>query len=96
MMPNVSCSLLANEVHAIATDGQRSPGEWARIASAKMIQVADTAPPAIRDQARAFKGSLTRVMENYIRMAIDEDRAFLATELEREGHRDLARFIRNR
>jgi hypothetical protein len=92
----VSAAFQIDGVKAIATNGQRSPAEWAQIASAKMIQVADTAPPAIRDQARAFEASLVRVMENYIRMAIDEDRAFLATKLEREGHGDLAPFIRNR
>jgi hypothetical protein len=92
----VSAAFQFDNVKAIATNGQRSPQEWAQIAAGKMIQVADTAPPAIRDQARAFKASLTRVMENYIRMAIDEDRAFLATQLEREGHADLAPFVRSR
>jgi hypothetical protein len=96
MMSSVAGSILAGEIKTIATDGQRAPEQWARIAAAKMIQVADTAPPAIRDQARAFKDSLTRVMANYIRMAIEEDRAFLATQLEREGHAGLAPFVRNR
>jgi hypothetical protein len=95
-MIGVSTVMTAGDIKAIATNDQRTPSEWAQIASAKMIQVADTAPPAIRDQAHAFKASLTRVMENYIRMAIEEDRAFLATKLEREGHADLAPFVRSR
>jgi hypothetical protein len=92
----VSAAFQFDNVKAIATNGQRSPQEWAQIAAGKMIQVADTAPPAIRDQARAFKASLTRVMENYIRMAIEEDRALLASRLEGEGHGGVAQYVRNR
>jgi hypothetical protein len=96
MMPGVSGSLWVDEIHAVATDGQRSPEQWAAIAAGKMIRVADRAPPAIRDQAHAFRAALTRVIANYIRMAIEEDRVLLAGRLEREGHGEIAHYVRNR
>ncbi|HVY52804.1 MAG TPA: hypothetical protein VHA07_14745 [Devosia sp.] len=96
MVASVVSSILAGTIGAVATEGQRRPGQWAEIAAEKTIQVADSAPPAIRDQARAFKAALTRLFANYIRMAIAEDRAFLAMALEREGHGEIAQFVRNR
>jgi hypothetical protein len=95
MIPGTAGSIFAGSIGSVVTDGQRGPELWAEIATGKMIQVADGAPPAIRDQAHAFRAALRRVIANYIRMAIDEDRAFLAAKLEREGHADLAQFVRN-
>lgn len=96
MIPSAAGSVIGGEIRAVVTEGQRTPEQWAEIAAAKMIQVADGAPPVIRDQARAFKVALMRVMANYIRMAVEDDRAFLAANFERGGHADLARIIRNR
>jgi hypothetical protein len=82
-MIGVSAAFQTDGVTAIATDGQRSPGDWAQIAAGKIVSVADTAPQPIRDQAHAFKSRVQRVIENYIEMALQEERAVMAAKLAR-------------
>jgi hypothetical protein len=83
-------------VRVFATPGQRSPAGWAEIAVKKVIEVADTAPQPIRDQAHAFRAAIERVFANYIRMALDEERAYIARELEGTGRGDLAMWVKQR
>jgi hypothetical protein len=84
------------DVKIYATPGQRSPAGWAEIAVRKVIEVADTAPPPIRDQAHAFRARIERVFSDYIRMALNEERTLLAQELETTGHGHLAAWVRQR
>lgn len=52
-----------------------TPEEFASLATNKIISVSLNSPPAIRDQAIAFRDRVQSVIENYIRMAIESDRA---------------------
>ncbi len=44
----------------------------------KLISVADTAPPEIAIQARAFRERMLAVVAHHVRMAVTEDRATMA------------------
>ena len=69
------------------------PEEWADRLLAKIIHVADTAPPAIRDQAIAFRESIRPAIIQYMKEAIRSDRTTLINRLNNAGHPDLAKII---
>ena len=71
-----------------------TPEEVAARCADKLISVSDQAPPAIRDQARAFKTQIERVVALYMREAIASDRTTVYNALKDAGHPDLAELIR--
>lgn len=76
MINGVNGNGQAGLVNVAVSQGQRSPQEWAQLCVRKFIQVADTAPQPIRDQAHAFRENIERIMTNYFEMAIQEDRVY--------------------
>jgi hypothetical protein len=56
--------------------------------------VAETAPPVIRDQARAYKNSVEAIVAHYMREAIRSDRTTVYNALVDAGHPELAEAIR--
>jgi hypothetical protein len=60
----------------------------------KLISVADTAHPAIRDQAKAYKAHMEKVVAFYMREAIRSDRTTVYNALVDAGHPELAEAIR--
>jgi len=95
-MEGIGAPALVGDIRVAITNGQRKPEEWAELFIQKFIEVADTAPQPIRDQARAFKARIQGIAAQYIRMAVDEERAFAATFLEQNGAAELARAVRSR
>ena len=75
-LENTSFALSPSGNGIAITNGQRSPRDWAILATTKIMEVADTAPQPIRDQALAFQGQVLATIENYIRMALKEQRAY--------------------
>ena len=71
-----------------------TPEEVAARCADKLISVSDQAPPAIRDQARAFKAQIEMVVALYMREAIASDRTTVYNALKDAGHPDLAELIR--
>ena len=71
-----------------------TPEELASRCADKLVSVADTAPPAIRDQARAYKASVEKVVAHYMREAIASDRTTVYNALKDAGHPELAELIR--
>ena len=71
-----------------------TPDEVAERCVDKLISVADTAHPAIRDQARAFKAQMEKVVAFYMREAIRSDRTTVYNALIDAGHPELADAIR--
>lgn len=71
-----------------------TPEEVAARCVEKLISVSDQAPPAIRDQARAFKTQIEQVVALYMREAIASDRTTVYNALKDAGHPDLAELIR--
>jgi len=71
-----------------------TPEEIAARCTDKLISVADTASPVIRDQARAYKEHMEAVVAYYMREAIQSDRTTLYNVLKTQGHGDVAEIIR--
>ena len=77
------------------TDGRGfTPDEVAQRCVDKLISVSDTAHPAIRDQARAYKLHMEKVVAYYMREAIRSDRTTVYNALVDAGHPELADAIR--
>ena len=85
----------AQLVSVATTDGRGfTPEELAPRCAEKIVSVADSAHPAIREQARAFKGSVEALLVRYMREAIANDRATVYNALKDAGHPELAELIR--
>ena len=77
------------------TDGRGfTPEELSEQCVQKLISVSDTAPPAIRDQARAFSKHIETLVAYYMRQAIRSDRTSVYNALNDAGHPNLADLIR--
>jgi hypothetical protein len=77
-----------------SSNGGHPPEFWARRASDKIVQVADTAPPEIRDQATAFKAAVEAVILDHIKRAIKCDRSTISYFISEAGHPTLAEHLR--
>tara|TARA_R100000935_G_scaffold31102_1_gene51644 strand:- start:1490 stop:1783 length:294 start_codon:yes stop_codon:yes gene_type:complete len=71
-----------------------SPEEVAERCVTKLISVSDSAHPAIRDQARAYKKHMEKVVAFYMRESIRSDRTTVYNALKEAGHPELAAAIR--
>jgi hypothetical protein len=67
--------------------------EWTERLLAKLIHIADTTPPAIKDQAIAFRDAMRPVILYYMKQAINSDRTTVAGKLREAGHNDVADLI---
>jgi hypothetical protein len=70
-----------------------SAEEWTERLLAKLIHIADTTPPAIKDQAIAFRDAMRPVILYYMKQAINSDRTTVAGKLREAGHSDMADLI---
>jgi hypothetical protein len=71
-----------------------TPDEVAERCVDKLISVSDTAHPAIRDQANAYKKHMEKVVAFYMREAIRSDRTTVYNAIKDAGHPELAEAIR--
>ena len=71
-----------------------TPEEVASRCVSKLINVSQTAPPAIRDQALAYQGDMERVVAYFMREAIRSDRTTVYNALKEAGQTELADSIR--
>jgi len=71
-----------------------TPDELAEQCVEKIVFVADTAPPAIRDQALAFQGRVQELVKVYLRQAVHSDRTTVYNALVDAGHPELAELVR--
>ncbi|MAK55584.1 MAG: hypothetical protein CML17_07045 [Pusillimonas sp.] len=71
-----------------------TPEEVAQRCSDKIIQVSDSAPPVIRDQAQTFKVDVTKIIAFYMHEAVKSDRTTIYNALIDAGHPKLAEMIR--
>jgi hypothetical protein len=71
-----------------------TPEEVAERCLTKLLSVSDTAPPAIRDQAKAYKERMRAVLVFYMKEAVQSDRTTVNNALLDAGHKDLAEMIR--
>lgn len=71
-----------------------TPEELASQCAQKIVSVADTAPPAIRDQAIAYQKSVEKLVARYFKQVVLSDRTTVYNALNDAGHADLAELIR--
>ena len=71
-----------------------TPEEIAQRCADKIVQVSDTAPPPIRDQAHAFKKEVANTIAFYMHEAVKSYRTTLYNALVDAGHLKLAEMIR--
>lgn len=93
-MGNPALAMLGAVTVMTSTNGGHSPEQIAEMCVSRLVHVADTAPPEIAVQARAFRDQMSDVVLSYVRMAAAEDRATVVAQLERAGLHDAARVVR--
>lgn len=81
------------QVHTTSGRGS-TPEELAARCADKLMYVSESAPPAIKDQALAFKSHIEKLVAIYMHEAIASDRTTVYNTLKDAGHPDLAELIR--
>jgi len=71
-----------------------TPEEVAHMCVEKLVYLSDKAPPAIRQQAEAYKGEMEKVIAGYMKQAIQSDRTTVYNAITDAGHSALAEHIR--
>ena len=71
-----------------------TPEEVAKLCADRLMLVADDAPPAIKDQALAYKEQMQAVIAVYMKQAIQSDRTTVYNAINDAGHEKLAEYIR--
>lgn len=84
----VGCALVKTTVNRGFT-----PEEVAERALDKIMFVGADAPPAIKDQALAYREKIRKVLVFYMKEAIRSDRTTLSVKLTQAGHPELVKFI---
>lgn len=82
------------KVDVITSDGGHPPEVWAKLAADKIMSVADTAPPEIRDQATAFKSRIEAVILHYVKEAVKDNSSMVSKVLEDAGYSHVADLVR--
>ncbi len=60
----------------------------------KIISIADTADPVIRQQAEAFKERMFYVIFHALNQAVESERTTLYNKFKKQGHDDMAEILR--
>ena len=95
-MQSVSGEVQIGNVTAYTTQNRGlNVNELVDMAMRKLINIADTAPPVIREQANEFKFQLRKVMVHYMTQAIKSDRTTLHNKLRDVGFPEVAEIIIN-
>ena len=76
-----------------SSNGPLPSGHWAQRATDHIIKVGDNSHPQIAEQARAFKETIHKAIDYYMKEAIKEDRSKVVTLLRSAGHNDLANSV---
>jgi hypothetical protein len=79
----------------VSSHGGHSPDQVAELCVNRLIQVADSAPPELAQQARAFREQMLAVVAYYVRVAVAEDRKTVAEKLTSAGYEQLAQQIKD-
>lgn len=79
---------------ATSSNSGHPPEFWARRCTERLIQISENAPPAIREQAEAFRQQMENVILLHMRRAIQSDRTTVSNAITQSGHPQLAETIR--
>jgi hypothetical protein len=73
----ISAGIGEIKIHKSEPGKPHPPEFWAELAKEKIMQVADTAPQPIRDQAYAFQDQFGEIILNAIRCALKDHQAYV-------------------
>jgi hypothetical protein len=90
--PNIAAVMKVDV--ATTSNGGHPPEFWAKLAADRIVQVADSAHPAIREQAVAFRDRVEKVILLYMERAIKSDRTTVCNLVNNAGQSDLAELLR--
>lgn len=79
---------------ATTSNGGHPPEFWAKRAAERIVQVSESAHPAIREQAVAFQNAVEQVILSHIKQAVMSDRTTVHHLLSEAGHPKLADLLR--
>ena len=71
-----------------------TPEETAQRCVNKIIGISDNAHPAIREQARAYRNEMEKIIAIYMKQAIKSDRTTVYNAIKDAGQPTLAEYIR--
>ena len=77
-----------------STDGGHTPEQVADMALNKIIQVNESAPPVIKEQASAYKDRLREILIYYMNSMAKSERTTIWALMKKQGHDDIAEIIR--
>ena len=86
VLGNVMVSTTENKGHDVEF--------WAREPTKKICSISESAAPHIRQQAEAFRNHIYTLILLGMQSAISSDRVTLSNLLERQGHDDIAKIIK--
>ena len=89
-----SASEIGNALVFTSDNGGHSPEDIAEMALNKIMQVSDSAPPVIREQAYAHRQSLKEVLIFYMTKMCQSERTTIWALMKQQGHDDMAEIIR--
>jgi hypothetical protein len=95
-MLEVGLNLPTTPVVSVTTTEHRGrrPEEIVEHCLARLISISEDAPPAIRDQAYAFKNTIRPLLVHYMKEAVNSDRTTMYNVLRDNGHAEVAELIR--
>ena len=94
MPDGLATSEMGNAFVFTSNNGGHSPEQVAEMALNKIMQVSDTAPPVIRDQAFAHRERLKEVLVFYMNKMARSERTTIWALMKQQGHDDMAEIIR--
>ena len=81
------------DVHATQNKGH-DPEFWAAQATKKICDISDNAPEHVKQQALAFQKQVYNVILYTIKNAIKSQNTTYANLLEKQGHSDMAKILK--
>lgn len=76
------------------SNGGHPPEFWAKRCAERLLSVADSAPPVLREQAQVFKDQMEQVVLLHMKRAIQSDRSTVGHLLAEAGQPELAELVR--
>lgn len=95
MSISVNSPLVLGGVNVMTSDdGGLTSEQVTELAMDKIINVSESAPPVIKEQAEVFITNVRNVVHHYIELARREERATIARRMDKLGNSEMADLVR--
>lgn len=85
---------LGNILVSTTDFGGHKPEFWAEKATHKICSISADAPEHVKEQAMAFRREIYAVTLRAINSAIASDRVTISSTLSQQGHKDMAKIVK--